>query len=1130
MKPSFHPLFRPVLPACVFVQFLASPAFAGAPNEITPDPAGNIVVNGNFDETNGSDWTAVASGGTGPTFSVDFKSGLLLTGNSSLGNAVRVTSANYAILNSGTLRTKSDAISVTTGATSIINHAGGIIESGGSAINHLPENGNIDNSGSIVGGFSGISGNTGLNVHNQESGTITGGFVGISAFNNLTLTNDGDITGGDGAFGLGRRILRKNGSAVQANNDAVIANTGTITGLSGDGISSGNGLLLTNSGTIKGEFGDDSPQATAQLEGPVFDSPVLLFGAAGVSTGDDSSVTNAEGGLLTGTSYGVSAWRNLTLANSGTISGTGEITEDYPGGIGIYTGSGANIDNSGSITGTLHGIQFHNLSNDDDFEEDFFVVAEPEETPSAVTNSGIITGTSGHGILGTDGVQTITSSGTINGKLSAITTMGGNDEIHLTLGSVVNGDIDGGQGTDLLHFDGGFTEQSSKGNIVHGNIFGIENITKTGSGFAFIGGPGESFNVMADAIEISSGGLVINGNLMSLSEGKTKVTLLNGGQLDGTGEWAADIVVANGGISAGSDTSLLDGDGNAIPLSAAIAETANYSVGTLTVNGDITHSGSASSPGPRASQVTDSYIRMDIIPDKPIVDGVNSDLIVQNGPGNTYNLAGVNLRISPTDINRTLTNGTYTVIDSDSPLQGVKQLGTVGVQFLPGAPDTGKFRANQSGDNNLKTVLANHFTTVHVTDPVTVVPLEGEVGALAAPTTIAKNGSNLEISIQHDFAGLPGLSRNQRAIAGVVDTLVGSSNPLYQDFVAALDYSDLANVQATLAALDPANSMGLAVNVANSNYRLHRLVQDHLAAVRGSGREVMEDVAAVTDAKGAIVSPASTTSRLTGRANAWGTFSYDAKDYDAGGAGTDHDGDEGSFTAGFDWLVAPNLVLGLVLDGSKGDYDDSGFSSDIDTFRGAIYGTWGQSTGFYSDALVGFGDHDLESSLDPAGVLLGNIDSDTSATSLQALWTVGYAMGDQKLKHGPFAGLEYQNVDVDGYTQTGSLPVAVSGYEVDSLRALIGYRVNANLGTFRPYASLAYAHEFEDGTTSNTATLAGTAFTTHGAELGSALLITAGTGIDLTRGFTLDVGYRGEIATDDGMSSHGGSLGVNYSF
>jgi uncharacterized protein YhjY with autotransporter beta-barrel domain len=1128
MKPSIRPMFRPVLPACVFIQFIATHAFAASPNEINPDAAGNVVVSGTFDETNGSDWTVVASGGNGPTFTVDLKNGLLLTGSNSFGNAVRVTSAKYAIFNSGTLRTNSDAISVLTGATSILNRSGATIEGGGSGISHSPEDGNIENSGIILGRFSGISGNNGLTVLNQQSGTITGGFIGISGSNNLTLTNYGDITGGEGSFIVGRAKFRKGGSGIQANQDASITNTGTITGLRGDGITTGNGLLLTNSGTIKGEIGEQIIDTIAPLDGPVFDGPVLLVGASGVSTGDGASIANAEDGLITGPSYGVFAGHNLVLANSGTIEGTGEISEEFPGGIGVYAGSGANINNSGTITGTQHGIQLHNLSDENEFEDDlFFVVAEPGEAASAIINSGTITGTNGHGILGTDGVQTVTNSGTLNGKLSAITTLGGNDEIHLTLGSVVNGDIQGGEGTDLLHFDGGFTSQNSKGNIVHGNVGGIETITKTGSGFAFIGGPGESFNVMADAIEVSSGGLVINGNLMSLSEGKTKVTLSGGGQLDGTGEWAADIVVANGGISAGSDTSLLGGDGNAVPLSAAVSETTNYSVGTLTVNGDITHSTSTSA-GPRAAQVTDSHIRVDIIPDTPIVNGVNSDLIVQNGPGNTYNLAGVNLRIAPTDINRTLTNGTYTVIDSDSPLQGVKQLGTLGVQFTANAPDTGKFRANQSGDNNLNTVIANHFTTVHVTDPVNP-GQEGENQALAAPTTIAQNGSNLEITIEHDFAGLPGLNRNQRALAGVVDSLVGSSNPLYQDFVAALDYSDLANVQSTLAALDPANSMGLAVNVANSNYRLHLLVQDHLAAVRGSGREVIENVAATTDAKGAITT-AATTSVTRSRANAWGTFSYDAKDYDGGGGGSDHDGDEGSFTAGFDWLVAPNLVLGLVLDGSKGDYDDSGFESDIDSFRGAVYGTWGQSTGFYSDALVGFGDHDLESSLDPAGVLLGNIGSDTSASSLQALWTIGYAMGDQMLKHGPFAGLEYQNVDVDGYTQTGALPIAVSGYEVDSLRALIGYRVNANLGTFRPYASLAYAHEFEDGTISNTATLAGTGFTTTGAELGSALLITAGTGIDLTHGFTLDVGYRGEVATDDGMSSHGGSLGVNYSF
>ena len=237
-----------------------------------------------------------------------------------------------------------------------------------------------------------------------------------------------------------------------------------------------------------------------------------------------------------------------------------------------------------------------------------------------------------------------------------------------------------------------------------------------------------------------------------------------------------------------------------------------------------------------------------------------------------------------------------------------------------------------------------------------------------------------------------------------------------------------------------------------------------------------------------------------------------------------------SFTAGFDWLVAPNLVLGAVLDGSKGDYDGSGVSSDIDSFRGAVYGTWGAATGFYSDFLLGYGDHSLDSSRDADGLLSGSTSNDTDADSLQALLTAGYTMGDSRLKHGPFAGLEYQNVDVDGYTQDGLIPVAVDGYEVDSLRGLIGYRVNASAGIFRPYASVAYAHEFEDGTNSVDASLGGVGFSVKGIDQSSAILISIGTGISLSDSLTLDLGYRGDIATDDGISSNGGSLGVNYSF
>ena len=52
-----------------------------------------------------------------------------------------------------------------------------------------------------------------------------------------------------------------------------------------------------------------------------------------------------------------------------------------------------------------------------------------------------------------------------------------------------------------------------------------------------------------------------------------------------------------------------------------------------------------------------------------------------------------------------------------------------------------------------------------------------------------------------------------------------------------------------------------------------------------------------------------------------------------------------------------------------------------------------------------------------------------------------------------------------------------------------------------------------------------------GALSRTAKLAMAGTGIGLTDSLSLNVGYRGEIILDDeGTESHGGSVGLNYSF
>jgi outer membrane autotransporter protein len=189
--------------------------------------------------------------------------------------------------------------------------------------------------------------------------------------------------------------------------------------------------------------------------------------------------------------------------------------------------------------------------------------------------------------------------------------------------------------------------------------------------------------------------------------------------------------------------------------------------------------------------------------------------------------------------------------------------------------------------------------------------------------------------------------------------------------------------------------------------------------------------------------------------------------------------------------LAPNLLMGVVLDGTSGSHQDA--------FKGAIYGTWGESMGVYSDFLAGFGTHNLDSSSSFYGT------SSPDANEFQALWTFGYTMGDREVKHGPFAGLEYQSVNLDRFN-AGLLPITMDSGNLDSLRGLIGYRVNACYGRFSPYASAAYAHEFKDNHIHASGTFDGNAFTVSGDSLCSAILLSLGTTYAFTDRLSMDIG------------------------
>lgn len=900
----------------------------------------------------------------------------------------------------------------------------------------------LEDDGGTISNFGTIQGITGV------------GSDGIDGFDGITVTNNGLISGvASGIFAadglvvtnnLGKTVSGGTGAGIDTGNDALIDNYGTISSTGADGIVANDGAYLSNL-TSFNSFG-------VPINGG------LIEGATnGIFTGVDTVLVNQNLAVVSGLNgIGVDAGDNAQIFNElgGVIKGT-------LGGVSV--GANGYVENDGSITGG--GGDGITLGAD-----------------SEVLNFGSISGTTG---IVSFGNSQITNSGTI-----ASTAIGGNafsggagdDALFLNSGSLLTGNVLGGGGVDSITFSGGLTSPTSAANTIRGSVVDFTTITKIDGGVALIGSVadvGGGLTVGADTININSGGLYINADVSGYTVPNATINAA-GAAVGGTGLWAADVNVLAGGISAGAIPINLD----SIPAN---------SVGALAITGDVVHS-----PG--------SFIRVDIVPDTPIIDGTNSDVIDQIGVGATYTVTGANLRLSSTNNNRILSDGTYTIVDSDEAIIGVGSIGTLGIQFNANTGSNGPFYATESGANATNTVLTNFFTDIGVED----------------------FGSNLVATIQHDYAGLPGLTSNQASLGAALDASVGTSDPLIQNFIAALDFSNLAAVQSTLASLSPDAFLGYTAGIVNSNYRTHRMLQDHLAATRDSGDSMSMSVGTSTDSKGAVVAPPMTSST---KFNVWGAVSYDWQDYNGTHSNGDFDGETGAVTAGFDYRVAPALVLGIMLDGSRSDYNGDGTSSDVDSWRVLLYGTYGKSTGFYSDFLVGYGNHDLDLDQRMGGIIGGSSSTSTDADSFQTMATVGYAFGDTKVKHGPFAGLEYQKVDVDGYDQSGILPISVNGYDDESFRGLIGYRVNANLGKFTPYASIAYAHEFEDDGISTHGSFGGTSFGIHGAERGSAVIITTGTGIALTSTLMLDVGYRGEISVEDeGLDSHGGTIGLNYRF
>lgn len=1044
--------------------------------------------------------TIRANGGTSATPFVIIGSGVTLTGDTVVPETevLEITAPNYSVTVNGSLvGTNHDGINATSafnllantgfirgvgagrqgietlGGTSSLTSSG-TISGTDDAIRFTTNGGIVINSGLIDGvtgaGSDGIEGLVGVSVTNNSGGTIRGADQGIQVTTGLTLNNN-----------LGASVVGLANDGVFATSATAINNYGGITGAT-------NGVNVSLGGTISNLTSFDifsNPIAGGSIIGSngagITATSGLIFvnqnlgtvsgTTNGINAGATALINNTAGASITGTAgNGITATTGLVLGNGGTITGSSA---------GISAGASATITNNagGSITGSddsgIRAGDLANITNSGTVTGDEYGINLSTTTTGSVTNNagGLITSNQ-YGILGGAGVETVTNAGTITGTgiFDALQLNGGANVINLNDGSVINGPISASGGSNTINIDGG---QASLGDTTLNLINGAVNNTTLINKT----GAGTAFitgNVFADTIAVTGGALYINGNVTNTAILQNTVSV-TGAALGGTGFWNSAITLATGaGISPGS-----------APIS--IASPVTSAVGTLSNSGNVTLDAT-------------SFYRWDINPSTGAFDQ-----IALTGAG-VFTTNNSGFRISPTSVNAPIQDGSRLVVDTASALVG--NFGPITISpVTANTPNAGPFNPNYTNP-----ILANNFATL----------------------TQVSGGQDWQLSIVHDYSQF-GVTENQVAAGVMLNGLVSTATGDVADLLAAMDLSNAATTTNVLAALDPGAYLATTSAIASNNYRLHRSVETHNAAVRaGSGSTISSSSGGYSSSKGGTASTSSNS--YVGGSNVWGSAAYDWQNLNTEAGDFDTDGETGSFTAGIDFTVANNFRLGLVAEGSRTSWDSDNGSdgTDVDSYRVGLYANYGESTGWFVDALVGYNNHSVDQDRSTSVAGIGStLGSSYDADGWQGLLTVGHTFDISAGLLSPFVGVEWQRLSVDGFTESDAvLPLSVSDYDVDSLRGLAGIKWEMGVGDgLALYATAAYAHEFEDDSNDVTVSFAGSSYTATGLDQNDSVLLSAGIRWAASEATTIDIGYRGEVGLDDdGLDSHGANLGINYSF
>ncbi len=386
--------------------------------------------------------------------------------------------------------------------------------------------------------------------------------------------------------------------------------------------------------------------------------------------------------------------------------------------------------------------------------------------------------------------------------------------------------------------------------------------------------------------------------------------------------------------------------------------------------------------------------------------------------------------------------------------------------------------------------------------------------------------NTLVLEFGSDFAAFAQTS-NQLAVAKLLDKM--ALDPREAQLISFLSNEPVVNLPGDFEKISP-DGLTAFYEISFSNANIQRLnLEGRLDDIRSgsngfsSNMKVngvtvnLEDKAGVDgkSSKG-VVEPI----LQPGPQNRWGVWVSGFGDFvnvDGDGNANGYNFTTGGVSLGVDYRITDQLAIGVM-----GEYSHTWTalnpSGDIDvnSGRGGLYATW-FNHGIYLNGAIYGGHNNYESNRSSLG---GLATGGTEGAEWSTFVSGGYDFHFGHLSVGPIAGLQYTYMNIDGFSENGSVaPLAIHSGSAESLRSDFGFRAfyQWQIGKIliEPSLKAAWEHEYKYSALPITAGIAGIpgpSATFFGPNEGhDSAVLSAGVSAQLTPAISTYVNYDGQL-------------------